>query len=332
MIHRVSRLRRILFILAGALIATVFLASCARTRPATKVIVMLDWVPNTNHTGIYMAQAKGYYKAEGLDVEIIQPGESGGPEQVVAAGGADFGVSYQESVTQARAQDVPIVSIAAIIQHNTSGFAAPKSKNITRPKAFEGQRYGGFGSPIEKAILTQLMKCDGGDVEKVEFVDIGATDFFVATQRDIDFAWIFMGWTGVEAEIRNEALDVVMLSDWSACVPDYYTPVLITSEKAIAEKPDLVKRFMAATAKGYKDAIANSKEAADILLKAAPENNPDLLQRSQEWLGSRYQADATKWGEQKAEVWQRYADWMADANLLPKRIDSSKAFTNQFLP
>ncbi len=331
MLHRIRSLRRMFFVLIFVLTASALLASCAR-RPATKVIMMLDWVPNTNHTGIYVAQAKGYYKAEGLEVEIVQPGEGGGPEQVVAAGGADFGISYQEGVTQARAQDVPIVSIAAIIQHNTSGFAAPKSKGITRPKDFEGKRYGAFGSPIEKAMLTQLMKCDGGDVEKVQFVDIGASDYFVATQRDVDFAWIFYGWTGIEAQLRNEPLDIVMLSDWSQCVPDYYTPVIITSEKAIAEKPDLVKRFMAATAKGYKDAIANPKEAADILLKAAPENNPDLVRRSQEWLSPRYQADAPRWGEQKAEVWQRYADWMADANLLPKRIDASKAFTNQFLP
>lgn len=330
MLHRLTRSRFI--VLAFTLVVSALLASCARARPATKVILRLDWVPNTNHTGIYVAQAKGYYKAEGLEVEIVEPGEGGGSEQVVAAGGADFGISFQEGVTQARAQDVPIVSIAAIIQHNTSGFAAPKSKRITRPKDFEGKRYGAFGSPVEKAMLAQLMKCDGGDVEKVQFVDIGASDYFVATQRDVDFSWIFYGWTGIEAQLRNEPLDIVMLSDWSQCVPDYYTPIIITSEKAIAEKPDLVKRFMAATAKGYKDAIANPKEAADILLKAAPENNPDLVRRSQEWLSPRYQADAARWGEQKAEVWQRYADWMADANLLPKRIDGSKAFTNQFLP
>lgn len=324
--------RRSFFRTAFALIVVLALASCARARPATKAVLMLDWVPNTNHTGIYVALAKGYYKEQGLELEIVQPGEGAGTDQVVAAGGADFGISYQEFVTQARAEDVPVVSIAAIIQHNTSGFAAPKSKGITRPKDFEGKRYGAFGSPVEKAMLTQLMKCDGGDAEKVQFVDIGASDYFVATQRDVDFAWIYYAWTGIEAELRNEPLDMVMLSDWSACVPDYYTPVIITSEKLIAEKPDLVKRFMAATAKGYQYAIAHPDEAADILLKAAPENNPELVRRSQKWLSPRYQADAPRWGEQKAEVWQRYADWMADAGLLPKRIDATKAFTNQFLP
>jgi ABC-type nitrate/sulfonate/bicarbonate transport system substrate-binding protein len=319
-------------LIAFALALAIGLTSCARTQPTTKVILMLDWVPNTNHTGIYVALAKGYYKEQGLELQIVEPGEGGSPEQVVAAGGADFGISYQEFVTQARAEDVPVVSIAAIIQHNTSGFAAPKSKGITRPKDFEGKKYGAFGSPTEKAMLTQLMKCDGADVEKVQFVDIGASDYFVATQRDVDFAWVFYGWTGIEAELRNEPQDMVMLSDWSHCVPDYYTPVIITSEKLIAEKPDLVRRFMAATAKGYQYAISHPAESADILLKAAPENNPDLVRRSQEWLSPRYQADAPRWGEQKAEVWQRYADWMADAGLLPKRVDTSKAFTNQFLP
>lgn len=88
---------------------------------------MLDWTPNTNHTGLYVAKEKGYFKQEGLDVNIVKPGETGA-DQLVASGKAEFGVGYQEGITQARIQGVPIVSIAAIIQHNTSGFASPVEK------------------------------------------------------------------------------------------------------------------------------------------------------------------------------------------------------------
>lgn len=91
-----------------------------------KVKVVLDWFPNTNHTGLYVAKTKDYYKKQGLDVEVIQPGDNVSAEQMIASGKADFGVSYQENVTSARVEGIPVVSIGAIIQHNTSAFASLK--------------------------------------------------------------------------------------------------------------------------------------------------------------------------------------------------------------
>ena len=113
-----------------------------------KVTVVLDWTPNTNHTGLYVAKDQGYFEKEGLDVEIIMPGEAGA-DQLVASGKADFGVSYQESITQARIQDVPIVSIAAVIQHNTSGFASPVEKNIVTPKDFPAKHMAAGDHPLK---------------------------------------------------------------------------------------------------------------------------------------------------------------------------------------
>ena len=119
-----------------------------------------------------LQKIKGYYEEEGLDVEIIMPGEAGA-DQLVASGKADFGVSYQESITQARIQEVPIVSIAAVIQHNTSGFASPVEKNIVSPKDFEGKKYGGWGSPIEESVISSLMKQENADPEEVSIINIG---------------------------------------------------------------------------------------------------------------------------------------------------------------
>jgi ABC-type nitrate/sulfonate/bicarbonate transport system substrate-binding protein len=127
-------------------------------------------------------------------------------------------------------------------------------------------------------------------------------------------------------------LNVIMLNDWTQCVPDYYTPVLITSEQKIAENPELVRRFMSATVRGYEFAIQNPADAAEVLLKYAPESNPELVRSSQEWLSPHYQADAASWGEQKPGTWQTYADWMADRELLPRDIEAERAFTNDFLP
>ena len=295
-----------------------------------KVTMVLDWTPNTNHTGLYVAQAQGFFEEQGLDVDIIQPGDAGA-DQLVASGKADFGISYQEGITLARTQGVPIVSIAAIIQHNTSGFAAPKEKGIASPKDFEGKTYGGWGSPIEKAVIETIMKADGGDVEKMAIINAGDADFFTMTEKDVDFAWIYYGWTGVEAELRGKDIDMIYLTDYSDKL-DYYTPVLSTNEKMIAEQPEMIEKMVAAVAKGYEYAIENPEDAANILLVAAPDLSQDLVINSQKWLADKYQDDAEQWGVQKLDVWKNYADWMTENGVLEGDFDPEQAFTNEFLP
>lgn len=322
-----------------AMIAVLFLASCSNSsNPSTdnnekdlkKITMVLDWTPNTNHTGLYVAKEKGYFKENGLDVEIITPGESSA-DALVASGKADFGISYQENITQARTEGVPIVSVAAIIQHNTSGFASPADKNIVSPKDFTGKTYGAFGSEVEKSVINSLMQIDGGDVNDVEFLNIGDTDFFTATKKDNDFAWIYYGWTGIEAELRGEKLNMIYLTDYSNNL-DYYTPVLATNEKMIDSDPETVKAFLKAASDGYQFSIDNPSEASNILLKEAPDLDKELVKKSQEWLASKYQDDATRWGEQKLSVWENYANWMFDNKLLDSKLDAEKAFTNEFLP
>lgn len=294
------------------------------------VQLMLDWSANTNHTGLYAAKELGYYKEEGLNVDIVQPG-AGGTDALVASGKVPFGISYQEGVTLARTQGLPLVSIAAVIQHNTSGFAAPVDRNIKTAADFEGKAYGGWGSPVEEAVMKSIMEIDGADVSKVNIINIGDADYFTAVKRDIDFAWIFYAWTGIEAELRGEPLDMIYVKDYSDKL-DYYTPVIVTNETLIQEDPELVKAFMRATAKGYEYTIQHPEEAADLLTKAVPELDTELVLASQKWLSPRYQDDAARWGEQKAEVWSGYADWMFERGLLDQKLDVGSAFTNEFLP
>ncbi|SDK29624.1 ABC transporter substrate-binding protein [Sediminibacillus albus] len=294
------------------------------------VSLVLDWTPNTNHTGLYAAQDQGFFEEEGLNVEIIMPGEAGA-DQLVASGKADFGVSAQETLTEARVQDIPIVSIAAIIQHNTSGFASPVNKGITSPKDFEGKTYGGWGAPVEKAVISSLMKQENANAETVDIINMGDTDFFTAVERDIDFAWIYYGWTGVEAELRGEELNMLYLTDYSEKL-DYYTPVLTASENTIKNDPKTVKAFVSAVSKGYQFAIDHPDEAADILIEAVPDLDAELVKASQEWLSPKYQDDASRWGEQKQETWENYAEWMYENELLDHELEADKAFTNQFLP
>lgn len=327
-------MKKILLLVMACLLTAGLVSGCSRAETLdpglTKVTVVLDWVPNTNHTGLYAARDMGFYREQGLDVEIIQPSE-GGSAQLIAAGQGDFGVSYQEEVTVARSQDIPVTAIAAVIQHNTSGFASPIEKNIKVPQDFEGKTYGGWGSPAETAMIKALMDKYGADYTKVNMLNIGASDFFTSVQKDVDFTWIYWGWTGIEAEQRNMQLNFIPLREENEAL-DFYTPVIIASEKQLNENPDLVKKFLKATSQGYQYAIANPDEAADLLLKAVPELDRGLVVASQKYLAAEYQSDAPRWGEMKTSVWKSYADFMFSNKLIEKNIDPELAFSNEFLP
>ena len=334
--------KKILSLALVGLLAIAGLSACSGENNASKsgkgdklekVTLVLDYTPNTNHTGIYLAKEKGYYKDQGIDLEIIQPSDSDSVT-LVASDKAQFGVSYQEDVTYALTREkdpLPVKAIATIIQHNTSGFAAPVEKNIKTAKDFEGKTYGGWGSPSEEAIIKLAMEKQGADFNKLKRVDIGKDDYFTATKKNIDFAWIFDAWTGVEARLKNVKLDYIPIKDIDPAL-DYYTPILITNNKTIKENPELVKKFMAATSKGYEEAIKDPSGAADILSKAVPELDKGLVKASQEYLAKLYKDDAQKWGQMKAEVWKNYAKFMQDNGLIKKALNVDEAFTNEFLP
>lgn len=326
-------MRKAVILIISLLLITGSLSGCQSQpskEPMTKITVVLDWVPNTNHTGLYAARDLGYYRDQGLEVDIIQPSE-GGSAQLIAAGKGDFGISYQEEVTAARSQNIPVVAIAAVIQHNTSGFASPVEKNIKTPRDFEGKTYGGWGSPAESAMIKALMDKHGADFTKVNMLNIGASDFFTSIQKDVDFTWIYWGWTGIEAEQRNMDLNFIRLQDEYQAL-DFYTPVIIASEKQLKENPDIVKKFIQATSQGYIYAINHPDQAAELLLKAVPELNREMVLASQKYLAAEYQSDAPRWGQMKSAVWKSYADFMFDNQLIEKNINPDQAFTNQFLP
>ncbi len=295
-----------------------------------KITITLDWTPNTNHTGVYVAQEKGYFQEEGIEAEIIQPGQSTA-DALVASGECQLGFSYQESVTTAAVQGIPLVSLAAVIQHNTSALASPAGKNIKTPKDFEGKTYAGWGSETEELVIKTIMKNVGADFSKVKIVTTGTSDFFTTTERDADFQWVYYAWDGIAAELTGKPVNFIFIKDQDQSL-DYYTPVIIASKDEIEKEPDVVKSAMKAISRGYEFAAENPGEAAEILIKEVPELDPELVKASQEWLSSRYREDADRWGEQKAEVWDRYSKWLLDNGVITETPASDKMFTNDYLP
>ena len=296
-----------------------------------EVTLVLDYVPNTNHTGIYVAQEKGYFEEEGLKVNIIEPGDNNPSAALVAAGKGQFGVSYQEDVTYALAAEepMPIKAIATIIQHNTSGFAALEDSGIESPADFEGKTYAGWQSPSEEAVIKAVMNAAGADPSTLTMV--GADGSGVAQLNNgIDLIWEFKGWALTQAEMEGMSFNYIPLNSLDERL-DYYTPLIITNNDMIENDPETVQAFINAVKKGYEYAIDNPDESAEILSTYVPEYDLDFLKKSQEYLSQEYAKDAESWGVMKDSVWDGYTEFMLENGLIEKSIPASDQYTNQFI-
>lgn len=299
-----------------------------------KVTFVLDWTPNTNHTGLYVAIENGYFSDAGIEVEVVQPPE-GGAEMLVASGKAQFGVSFQDSMATALIGEdaLPITAVAAVIQHNTSGIISRKGEGMESPKGLEGNKYATWDSPVEKATIKQVMEAAGGDFSKVKLIPSTVTDEVSALQsKSVDAIWIFYAWAGVACEVAGLETDYFAFADIDP-VFDYYTPVIISGNSYLEENPETAKNFLAALAKGYEFAIKNPIEAADILMNAAPElkSNSELVYESQKYLAKQYKAECSRWGEFDEERWAGFYRWLNERELLDGELNPYKGFTNQYL-
>lgn len=318
---------------ALSFLMAVSLGACASksASSAKEVTLILDYVPNTNHTGFYVAQEKGYFKEQGLQVSIVEPGENQTSATLVAAGKGEFGVSYQEDVTYARTAEepLPIRAIAAIIQHNTSGFVSLKDANINSPKDFEGRVYAGWQAPSEEAVIKAVMNKANADFSKLTIVGADGSGF-ASLGKNVDIQWEFEGWAVIKGRLDGYDVSYLPLRELDERL-DYYTPVMITTEKMIKDDPETVQKFMDAVKKGYEYAIANPEAAAEILHKEIPDTDLEFLKKSQEYLSGKYAEGAETWGVMKDEVWNQYTDFMVDYQLIKQSIAASEQYTNEFV-
>ena len=272
----------------------------------TKVTFALDWTPNTNHTGVYVAAARGYYEDAGLEVEIVQAPENGADAQ--------FGVSFQDTMATYVSSDspLPVSAVAAIIQHNTSGIISRAEKGITSPAGMMDHTYATWEMPIEQGVIQRCVEADG-----VQMVPSTVTDEVTALQTDqVDSIWIYWAWAGVKCELAGLDTNYFAFADIDP-VFDFYTPVIIANDDLISSDPDTVQAFMDATRRGYEDCISDPDGAADALLEAAPELDGELVRASQEYLADQYQADASQWGEIDQDRWDAFFGWVGEQGFPP---------------
>jgi len=304
----------------------------------TKMQLALDWTPNTNHTGIYVALKNNWYLEQGIDLKLQPYSSNVSPDVLVSSGKADVGISSTESIVADAAVNQPVVSIAAIMQHNTSALVTLKSSGITRPGQLDGKTYGGFGAPYEGAVVSEIIKHDGGQ-GTFKNVTLNVDAMQALQSKRVDFAWVFEGWEVIQAQRQGTQLNVFPITDYG--VADYYTPNIITSPTEIQRQPDLLRRFMVATQKGYEYARTHAQESAQALIDEAPRGTfPDtgLVLQSQQYLSPRYVDNGRKWGMQDAAAWHGYPEFILNSGGVQdasgktvKSLNFDAMYTNQFL-
>lgn len=299
----------------------------------TEITFVLDWTPNTNHTGIYVADALGYFEDAGLSVTIVQPPEDGA-EIMVGSGKAQFGVSFQDYLVPLFANDngLSIEVCAAILQHNTSGILSRAGEGMDTPKGMEGKNYATWDLDLEKATIKHVVEADGGDFEQVSLIPSTVTDEVTALQsKQVDAIWVYYGWAGIACEVAGLETDYFAFADISPEL-DFYSPVIIGNGNWMEEHPDLTKAFLNAVKQGYTYAMNDPAAAAEILCQAAPELDADLVLASQEWMANQYQAEVSRWGYIEPERWNAFFAWVNENGLSETPVPLDTGFTNAYLP
>lgn len=302
----------------------------SESRDLKEITFVLDWTPNTNHTGLYVAQNLGYFEEAGLDVTIVQPPEDGATT-MVASGQAQFGIDFQDYLVPVftSEEQMPVEAVAALIQHNTSGIISLKEDGIESPADMMGKNYATWDLPIEHAILKNVIETDGGDFEQVNLIPEYVTDVPTALQQDIDAVWVYYAWDGVSTELAGLDTNFFYFKDLNP-IFDYYSPVIIANTDFLNEDGDTARAFLDAVRKGYEYAIENPEEAADILCEEVPELNPEMVKASQLWLTDQYKAEVEQWGYIDPQRWDAFYAWLYE-NGLADEIPAGTGFTNDYL-
>jgi len=328
---------RLLVVLLATL--SLVLAGCSGGSGDRTIRIALDWTPNTNHTGLYVAQVEGWFAEAGLDVEFL-PYNSTSPDTLVSSGAAEFGISFQDSFTFSKAAGADITSVMAILQHWGTEIAVRADRaDIGSPADLDGAVYGGFGGPGEVPKMQAVIRDAGGKGE-FETVVLGTSAYEALYSGDVDFTEPFVAWEGIEAELRGVPLKTFAYTDYG--FPDAYSVVLIGNSPWLAENPDDARAFVQAAQRGYRLAADDPARGAQLLMDANPGffTEPELVTRSQDLLSAEYLRDeAGDVGPQTLQRWSGYSGFVVDSGVLTgpdgapltARPDFGTWFTNDYL-
>lgn len=321
-----------------ALLSTLLLVACSgqakkeESSGLKTVDFILDFTPNTNHTGLYVAKELGYFAEVGIDLDIKLPPEDSSSDLIIN-GKAPLGIYFQDSMANKLSKSAPITAVAAIIEHNTSGVISTEKAGVKEPKDMAGKTYGTWNDPIELAMIETLLEKQGSDFKSVELVPNTDSNSITAMENGLfDTAWIFYAWDGVLAESQGVKSNFFYFKDYAAEL-DYYTPVIIANNDYLKDNPEEAKKILSAIKKGYQYAMDKPEEAAKILIKHVPEleGQEDFIIASQEYLAGQYATDKSKWGVIDPARWNAFYSWINDNKLTEKPLEADQGFSNEYL-
>lgn len=288
-----------------------------------EVDLVLDFVPNTNHTGIFVAIE--YLKKEGIKLNVLSAPEDSTSDLVIS-GKAPFGIYFQESMGAKLSHNAPITAVAAIIEHNTSGILSLKDLNdLTLIK------YGSWSDPVELSMIKHIFKKQG--LNDYTFVPNTDSNSISSLKNDLfNACWVYYAWDGVLAKENLKDIKFTYLKDIDS-VFDYYSPIIIANNEYLKNNKQQAKAVIKAIKQGYIYAMQNPEQAADILIKYAPnlKNKRNFIISSQKYLSTRYAQNPQKWGEIDAKRWNDFYEWLNQNQITKNPIPLNVGFSNEYL-
>ncbi|WP_296312643.1 ABC transporter substrate-binding protein [Winogradskyella sp. UBA3174] len=297
--------------------------------------IALDWTPNINHIGIFIAKELGYYQEKGIEIEILNPLEDNykiTPGKKLELGLTDFTIAPFETVISLNNKKniVDAIAVFAILQEDISSIASLKSSNLDSPKLLDGKTYASYKARYEDHIVKEMVKNDGGtgNMEIVYPDKLGIWNTLLEGKADA--TWIFDNWEGVEAKTKHIELNKFSMSEFG--IPYCYSPVIIARNTLIISNKNDYSNFIKATQKGYLYAAENKSRAITILkgyLTDYDKANIDISQSID--LTAPYFGNDQECGFMKPERINIFLKWLVEHNLENKKIIEQNLFTNDLL-
>jgi putative hydroxymethylpyrimidine transport system substrate-binding protein len=330
-------MRRLTFLLP---VLCLLLAACGEkkeaitpARPDTQSLtLMLDWFPNADHVGIYQGLAEGDFAQAGLNLHIEVPSNPASPLQLLAAGKVDAAISYEPQLMLARNQNLPLVSVAAIVEQPLTSIVSLGSQRIKTPAQLRGKTVGDAGIPYQHAYLETILAHAGVPAASVKEINVGANLVPAMLSKRVNATLgAYWNYEAIQLARLGRRPNVIRMDQVG--VPTYDELVLVVREKTLATQPDLIRRLVQAMARGYESVRSNPAAAVANLAHA----NPSLDQKFQSaavqaTLPAFFPADPSKpWGWQDPVQWNTYGQWMLSNHLLSNPAAVAGASTNEEL-
>ena len=333
-------MRRRSALVIGAILAALALAACGEKKDtlapsasqAQPLNLMLDWLPNADHVGIYEALANGSFAKAGLQVHVKVPTDPATPLQLLAAGKVDAAISYEPQLMLARDAGEPLVAIAALVQRPLTSIVSLHSKHIASPQDLRGKTIGNAGIPYQQAYLKTILDHAGVPAGSVKNVNVGANLVPAMLSGRVDAALgAYWNYEAIQLRQAGKHPDVIRVDD--AGVPPYDELVLVVRENEIANQNNELRRFVQALGRGYQAVRADPTGGVDALVRANPTLSRKLQQASVEaTLSSFFPAKASlSWGWQDQRQWTAFGKWMLAQHLIKSPATIVDAATNQLL-